>query len=1109
MRKIKFLFLLLVSGAFILTAGNITAAQDTAENLPRVNVIPDMAFSQLYGRADIIDSADTPAAASLWKPAANTDAVTSITAFSDYPFDPFEGSRCYNITGSQVDASLWRYIDRVYKTPLDLTDYNTFFYAINCRNLSEGETVTSLTFYSSKGSVFSVNAPITAECWNGVFTDISDFSGRSEITRIRIGIRHSYTGNVIYQYNFQVDCIAASRDPALVRTVRFMSGNYMIYGGESSLTWSYDPPKMSIGINTTLASKCFIESGKLTPEITGDDINAVQIRLVNNSACTAVIMEYATSGSPVYTDNTPVRVNITPGNVLMAYYFPLSADNVTQIKFTFEGTSDGFIDIYSITPVAHYSPLTQNNDVSDSKGSISSCRLSDDGRKIIITGTLTEAAVNAHRGSRIELYELEPWQKNEYIFDAGSKPLLSAGITKEFTFETDLKDKDRSRICSRFAAVIYNKDKKQTILLDAPRYITNPEVLSKTTRQYPFLSAKGFIGPPSVLADAGVSQTAVKVDIGKLPAPPGKGIAYTFENNEYYFDPEYTASLDAELDDLRAAYVSSVLVLSLTGNTDNIYASPLMHRDAVMRTLNDSFAFNADTAEGVRYLRAIISFLAERYMKDREPADENNNDYMVIGVTVGIDICTAYLNYNMGKKTLPEFSDSYCRAFRIIYNTVHSVNSKIRIYIPVGSSWDKCLSTGAALSYCGRDLVDIIGEQLRREGNIAWNLALNPVPFHSADRTDKAVIGDVSTDALAALCEYLRRDRLLYENSSRNILLLTGRPEFINEKISPEQYIAEYIAAFFSVSVYDAITGYIVCDSEVYKSSQYDFYKILKYIDTDRAGVYTDFAKSILGIEDWSEIIAGYRSGANIGRRLYESKLTDNLPDMVTGKIALCGFNSEDSTDGWHGSSGLVSLTAANSFKGYKDMLFASFGSLAQDPLCAIIKRFDYARDLSFAPFLTFNIYTDNLPESARTLILTVTVYSAGGYMESKGEIRGGVWHTAVCDLSDFAASNSITGITLRIESPGGTDLSGFRMVVGEISVLSQRYSTEFLEKKFTEEREKYMSSDRIALNIFFVKALTVILVAAISAEIIYTVSRIRRIIINKKENENSDFFKF
>ncbi|MDD4774678.1 MAG: DUF5722 domain-containing protein, partial [Eubacteriales bacterium] len=363
-------------------------------------------------------------------------------------------------------------------------------------------------------------------------------------------------------------------------------------------------------------------------------------------------------------------------------------------------------------------------------------------------------------------------------------------------------------------------------MIGSPRYITNPEIKApeKTTADH---AVKGFIASTPVLAEAGVSLTALRVNLGELPVAAGDSIAYEYGGSTYHFSAGYVESMDRQLNDLYIAGVSPILVFTLDESGKNEQAAPLIHPGAVTRTLNDSYAFNTETAEGTAYLSAVSDFLVRRYTG------------RIAGITVGNAIDNAYLNYNMGKRTIAEFADSYCRAFRVVYNTARSADSGIRVYISIGSSWDKSMTTDPALSYCGRDLIDIIGEQLRREGNIPWHLAADPYDF-----------GVISVDTLPSLCAYLRREGLLYENTSRRVLLLSASSDYYGDGRDARQLAAEYIAAFLTVSsdACAAVEGFIVRDNPDFAYDEFDFYKILRYIDTDRSSEYITFASGVLGI---------------------------------------------------------------------------------------------------------------------------------------------------------------------------------------------------------------------------------------------------------------------
>ncbi|MDD4774127.1 MAG: hypothetical protein PHZ09_11105, partial [Eubacteriales bacterium] len=323
------------------------------------------------------------------------------------------------------------------------------------------------------------------------------------------------------------------------------------------------------------------------------------------------------------------------------------------------------------------------------------------------------------------------------------------------------------------------------------------------------------------------------------------------------------------------------------------------------------------------------------------------------------------------------------------------------------------------------------------------------------------------------------------------------------------QLAAEYIAAFLTVSSDScaAVEGFIVRDNPDFASDEFDFYKILRYIDTDRSSEYITFASGVLGIGEWKEIIPDYRGVSGSGRVFHEKTIDGSLPDRVTGTVSLSAFENDDVLSEWTVSSSATSLSAQNDFKGYRNMLFAEYGALTPDSLCALTHTFQYKRDLSFAPYLSFNIYTDNLPPSVRSVNLTVTVITDGAVIEFTGPLRVGEWHYAICDLSDMSAAKSVKSLTFRLSAPDA-DLSGVRLVIGEIFASSLRYDNRFLETKFREERDKYLAAGRAPMNRLIVWILIGIIVTATVIEVINISHRVKRGEGEKKKRKKHDLFR-
>ena len=1068
---------------------------DTSTQRPDSIVIPDIAMSALKGRVDIIDSIDTNRAAANWRPFLNVTSSVAETSFPSYPFEPMEGSRCLVVTGAKTTPSSdWQYIERTFGVPLDLSGYRSFFYAVSVDSYPGVAYEASIEFFTESGTSKLYSAAVTPESWNGIFCDISTLGGRDKIERIRIGVKCGYPdAPADHIYAFRVDCIAAQSDRNLPLETQFMSGTYSIYGGESRLRQLYDPLRMEINISTTLASKCFIESGLLTRDLFSS-ANAVRLRMANMSSCSAVVMQYATSASPAYESNPEVRIEISPGSIVNAYYFNFPADDVIQVRFTFEGASDGDIVIYSITPVNTYSPMPESYPAEYSTmGELISCRLSEDGSKIIISGRLNSNLVSAYKNSLLAVYELQACDSVPQILSGELQPAEAPAVAPATDFQITINSHigERSRLCSRFAVAIYNRDSRLIILIDGPRYITNPEVLAEYRTPHETSTKKGIISSAQTILDTGAAFTALKADLGKmLSDTENESSAYVFENETFYIDPEYISSLDAAVFDMYSSGASVIMELVLSRPSDK-YLSILVHPDSLARTPVNYYAFNTETEDGVRYLRALTAFLAERYMSPKKTYG------LVASVTVGSDICLSWQNYGMGKKTPAEFTDSYSGAFRIIYNTVRSVYSRVWVYASFGNTWDKNYFPDPAFSYCGRDLCDLFAAQMSEEGAIAWRAALNPYAPDSELLTDWKASGApvreyVTLKALPDICDYMENPRLMNETSARRILLLnSSSPQ--NILSSAELYIAEYVASYFMVcSESCAYTdGYVVADSTRFVSPDYDFYTVLRYIDTDSYSLYTDFALAMLGVTEWGALIPGYRSGLQAGRELMTGKISDFLPNGVTGSVLLWPFDTPDESGGWNGFSAAAALESAQSLKGYRDLMSVSFGDIGESA-CAVVNILEYPRDLSYAPYLSFYVYTDNLDLSIKQLTLTVTLFSGSSRAEASASVSGGMWSYTVCDFTDFTGIKSVDSIAVNIKSPNGS-LDGALFVLGGISASSTKYDTSFLESKFEEEKNRYLSAGYSGVDTLSVIVTAMVAMIALTAEIMYITARRRQ----------------
>jgi len=705
-RIISSVMVLVTLTMLILTFPIFVFAADISDNYPDTVVMPYFSSNYIKNRVDIIDSFDTPTSIAAWIPVQNVTGISAESSFAESPYKPVEGSRCLHVKGSLDNLQSWRYIERNYNEhPLDLSKYSAFMIAVSCPDIFDTEYRALIQFTSEDGTIKRFFADITPDTWNAVVCDISDFTGRSSITSIRIGIQYknaNLESGSFSSYNFQVDCMAVSENRFLGRALWFLEGNYNLWSANMNIEYSYSPMKMTLSILPALRNEYLIYTDTLAEGLF-NSADAVKIRLINKSECNSISIEYTTRDDS-QTDTIITKTeNIIKSDELQTVYFSIPETDIEQLSFIFRGGNEGNIEIYSITPVSFYSPLDKNDTSSasaTSSGSIISCKITSDKKKILIEGKLSEDFVASNKNCSILLYEIEPFEKNDYIFKDEAKHIASTSISQNFSFEIPLYDAERSRITSRFAAVIYNNDKKRSVLIGSPVYITNPDVLSSASWLYisDSVSKKGLLASADTLIETNSSWTEIEINIGKIFSAESTenefSISHEYNGKKYYFDRTYVQSIDNIINKAVIAGTYINLRFILTKPTYPEFASVLIHPEAISR-IDSMYAFNTETSDGTEALEAVSNFIASRYMTDGIYKGR------VSGIILGNEINNSAMNYNMGNQTIRNFTDSYIRAFRIVYNTVRSVSSKTKIYMPIGNSWDKLFSSDTSSTFSG------------------------------------------------------------------------------------------------------------------------------------------------------------------------------------------------------------------------------------------------------------------------------------------------------------------------------------------------------------------------------------------------------------------------
>lgn len=280
------------------------------------------------------------------------------------------------------------------------------------------------------------------------------------------------------------------------------------------------------------------------------------------------------------------------------------------------------------------------------------------------------------------------------------------------------------------------------------------------------------------------------------------------------------------------------------------------------------YMFNGAEEGGVEYMAAIGSFLAERYSGSKHGRISN----WVIANEINARKEWNYMEYT----DVATYVEEYAKAFRVFYNAIKSVSSSARVYMPIDQQWDRNIRNNT--NYDGRDILDEFNKNITAGGNLDWGLAQHPYnvpltetcPWKSSKYIEhNAGTSMMSMGNIEVLVNYMNQDTFLNPDGEVRSILLSEQG--YTSQGGEANQAAAFAYAYYKVEAYGDIDGFLLnrqtdAPEEVAQGLAFglnhvgggtkkQIYNVFKYIDTPEHAAYTDFAKSIIGISSWSEII--------------------------------------------------------------------------------------------------------------------------------------------------------------------------------------------------------------------------------------------------------------
>ena len=140
-----------------------------------------------------------------WVAGANVNSVSAVTGFANGPGRPYEGSKALEAFGANVDASQWRTISVTPSQPLDLsTASHVSLWLDSYGGLPGGTGFQARVVLHGATDDRTLVAPVTADSWNRLDLDVSDWTGRSAITSIEVSFR-GVGSTVAWGGHFDID----------------------------------------------------------------------------------------------------------------------------------------------------------------------------------------------------------------------------------------------------------------------------------------------------------------------------------------------------------------------------------------------------------------------------------------------------------------------------------------------------------------------------------------------------------------------------------------------------------------------------------------------------------------------------------------------------------------------------------------------------------------------------------------------------------------------------------------------------------------------------------------------------------------------------------------
>ncbi len=388
-------------------------------------------------------------------------------------------------------------------------------------------------------------------------------------------------------------------------------------------------------------------------------------------------------------------------------------------------------------------------------------------------------------------------------------------------------------------------------------------------------------GHHSDLVDLPVTSITVNIWITRMMylEEQENTIPHEYGGKIYYFNTTTVEGLDNTL--LEALKHDIVVAAILLINPAHQSVDPLIGQLLEHENFEAGGAFytmpNMNTIESVQCYAAALDFLANRY--NREDNRHGRIHHWIMHNEV--DAGNVWTNMGHGRP-LYVFLDTYHKSMRLCYSIAHNYDENSEVFASFTHSWADPVPVDG--DYATLDLLDGLLQYSATEGDFQWGIAYHPYPEDLNEPktwNDQAAIFSMNSPMvtfrnLEVLDKWIKMPKNMYKGTSKRTVWLSENGT--NSLSYSEQDLAEQAAGFAyawkKMKQLDGIDAFQwhnwmdarsefglriglrkYPDDETDPAGKKPVWYLYQAADTPNEDKMFEPYKSIIGINDWSEIM--------------------------------------------------------------------------------------------------------------------------------------------------------------------------------------------------------------------------------------------------------------